>query len=381
MKNFTIIFRVTNSCNLNCKYCYDKQNHMNMREENERFSLKMSSFVDNISSLWNDKNAKSEIIFHGGEPLIINADNYDRLMAKIKEIYPNAKFSMQTNATLLNEKNIKILKKYNVHIGISIDGFDEQTNHCRVYKNGKNSFDKIMQNIKLLKDNNVSFGIIMTLTNSAKGKEQEFYKFISENDLKCNIRPAFQCNQSNVDFMTNDDYFEFFQKIFDIWIKDENKTIKLTQIREIYDEFAKALQPNYRNKSCSVSGNCFKNFISLDTMGNLYSCNRTYNNPEFFYGNISEMEIEQLEKKINERIRERQQYLEKSKCKKCKIYDECKGGCPANSYSLHGRRDSVDDSFCTAKMKIKDYINEYLNENEIRKDYEEMRRNEEKLYK
>ena len=34
-----------------------------------------------------------------------------------------------------------------------------------------------MKKIELLKENDINFGIIMTLTNSVKGREKEFYEF------------------------------------------------------------------------------------------------------------------------------------------------------------------------------------------------------------
>ena len=95
MKNKTIIFRMTNSCNLNCVYCYDKFNHSNIKKENEKFNLKIPCIMQYIEKLWNNKNAKSEIIFHGGEPLIINEENYEKLLKNIRAIYPNSIFTIQ----------------------------------------------------------------------------------------------------------------------------------------------------------------------------------------------------------------------------------------------------------------------------------------------
>ena len=89
----------------------------------------------------------------------------------------------------------------------------------------------------------------MTVTKNSLGHEEELYDFIGKNNLKCNIRPAFKCDISNLDYMTNDDYFEFFKKLFIIWINDKEKIVKLTQIKEIYDEFAKTLKSSYNNKS------------------------------------------------------------------------------------------------------------------------------------
>ena len=238
-----------------------------------------------------------------------------------------------------------------------------------------------MKNIKLLKENKVNFGIIMTITKSSLGYEKELYEFISKNNLKCNIRPAFRCDNASLDYMTNENYFEFFKRLFEIWINDKEKRVKLTQIKEIYDEFAKAMQPAFNNKSCSCSENCFTNFISLDCEGNLYSCNRTYNNKDFFYGNILEINIEQLREITSNMGRERIKLLSNSKCKKCELFKECYGGCPANAYLEHKNFKDADDYFCEAKLKIREYVNQYLEKNMIKENYIEMMKNDKKLYK
>ena len=107
---------------------------------------------------------------------------------------------------------------------------------------------------------------------------------------------------NNNEVMTNEEYFEFFKNIFEIWIKDNNR-IRLKQINEIYEEFVKSLEPNIKFKNCSCSGNCFQNFISLDIEGNLYSCNRTYNNKPFYYGNIKTIDNDEINEKIQKNVR------------------------------------------------------------------------------
>lgn len=170
--------------------------------------------------------------------------------------------------------------------------------------------------------------------------------------------------------MTNKDYIEFFKNIFEIWIKDNNK-IKLKQINEIYEEFAKSLEPNFKFKKCSCSGNCFQDFISLDIAGNLYSCNRTYNNQLFYYGNIKDISINDINKKVQKILEERTKYIINSKCSQCKLFEECKGGCPANAYIQHCDINKPDNYFCSAKIEIRKYINNRLEELGILKDYKE----------
>ena len=374
IKNMTIIFRTTNCCNLNCKYCYDKENHKRKNIENENFNSKIPLIVSNLKKIWKNKEQNSEIIFHGGEPLIISSGNYEKLIKEIKNEYPNTIISMQTNGTLINEEFIRLFKKYNIHLGISLDGFNNDTNKNRIFSNGKNSFNLVMKNINHLKKNSIKFGVIMTLTSEILGKEEELYDFIAKEDIKCNIRPAFKSNDSDVKYMTDNQYFEFYKKIFNIWVNDDKRRVKLTQIKELYDEFAKVLEPNYSCRSCSSSGKCFENFISLDCNGNLYSCNRTYNNKEFYYGNISKLTCIELEEKIYSKVYTRKNLIENSKCKQCLLYNECHGGCPANGYALNNDM-GIDTNFCVAKNKIRNYVKDYMKKNNIEKQYIEMKKN------
>ena len=168
--------------------------------------------------------------------------------------------------------------------------------------------------------------------------------------------------------MNNDEYFLFFKKMFDIWINDKNK-VKLRQIDDIYQRFAMSINHKYKNKNCSCSGNCFENFVSMDLEGELYSCNRTYHINDFYYGNINDLTLEELKKKMRKKTIDRQQYLSKSKCIECPLYSECKGGCPANAFSQHGNVFSCDDWFCEANIRIKEYIEKRIDELGLIKEY------------
>lgn len=366
-KNPVVIFRITNMCNLNCTYCYDKDNRYRDKNINEEFENKIDDIQRYLNAIYLDKCNARTLIFHGGEPLLLGADVYEKLLEKIVE--PNMKLSIQTNGTLINKKYIEIFKKYHISVGISLDGCNEEQNYCRIYRNGTNSFKKVMTNIKLLEENNIRFGIIMTISKEHIGKEKEIYDFIADNKLNVNMRPAFPTKHGdNTNIMSEEEYYEFFKNIFDIWYNDNEKKVQLKQIREIYDEFAKVLKKNYCSGSCSEGENCFGKFVSLDINGNVYSCNRTYNNHEFLLGNLNNQLMDEILNNANKLAKKRIKSLKKLECTKCEIYKYCYGGCPANAYSIHGDYTKPEDFFCNAKKKIHKYIKEKLEEtNEIDK--------------
>jgi uncharacterized protein len=71
-----------------------------------------------------------KIQFTGGEPLL-KADLMAEVMdyARFKNL--GISFSLQTNGTLLNEKSIRMLKKYQAAIGVSLDGLPETNERLR----------------------------------------------------------------------------------------------------------------------------------------------------------------------------------------------------------------------------------------------------------
>ena len=186
----TVIFRPTNNCNLRCSYCYDKNNHTSNTKEiiklsTDIFKKEENNILNALSILYKDEK-EPHIIFHGGEPLLIKPEILDIFCDKLKKIH-NLTFSIQTNGTLINTDVIELFKKHNFKVGLSLDGCDEIQNHARVFPNGKNSFNTIMRKIDMLNDNNIKFGIIMSIGKLHQNKEQNLYNFISDKKFSCNI--------------------------------------------------------------------------------------------------------------------------------------------------------------------------------------------------
>lgn len=361
MKNQTIILRMTNNCNLNCTYCYDKPNDKNT---GKKFKNYINDVVNYIKILNRYKNITQKIILHGGEPLTVPLSTYDLFLNKLKNEVPNCKLSIQTNGTLITKEHLELFLKYNITVGISLDGYNEEQNSCRIYKNGKSTFNRVMESIHLLQKYNIKFGVIITLSKKHIGKEIELYNFIKKNKLQCSIRPAFPVkNSDNKLILSSDEYFEFFKNFFNLWYEDNSEEVGLNQITDVSEELFKVLEPNYRVNICSDCKNCFKNFICLDQEGNLYPCNRNYGIPEFFYGNINQISLEDLYKKIDLLNNERIKFLNNSKCKQCSIYEYCYGGCPSSAYNIYNTYLAPEDYFCDAKIKIRNYIMNKLQDN------------------
>lgn len=98
-------------CNIACQYCYQNP---------QRDVGQLSSKYDMAKMKAALSTSKDPFVLFGGEPLLIPRHDLEELMAWGYEQY--GENAIQTNGTLIEDWHIDLFKKYNVNVGISIDG-------------------------------------------------------------------------------------------------------------------------------------------------------------------------------------------------------------------------------------------------------------------
>jgi uncharacterized protein len=219
-----LTFEVTDACNLRCKYCGygDLYGHYDERIDQNLSLKRATNLLEYLINLWDSNHSSSYkkntyISFYGGEPLL-NMPFIKEVVSWInsKEL-PNCHFifTMTTNAMLL-KKNIDFLVKNDFHILISLDG-NEENHSYRMDHSGNNSFNRVYENIRYVKDTYSNF----------------FEKNINFN--------AVLHNRNNIS-----DLIVFFQKEF-------NKAPKISELnpmgikKESIEEFSKMYNTKAKN--------------------------------------------------------------------------------------------------------------------------------------
>jgi uncharacterized protein len=128
------ILKVASRCNLDCKYCYmynlaDQTWRQQPRKMSEEVLRAVARKVARAGT-------PAQIIFHGGEPLLLGQDYYRRAAQVFREECPDVRlsFGMQTNATLLTDAWIDTLHELGIGLGISLDGPADVNDANRVYR-------------------------------------------------------------------------------------------------------------------------------------------------------------------------------------------------------------------------------------------------------
>ena len=306
-----------------------------------------------------------EIIFglFGGEPLL-RFDQIEKITEYIKKETANAGFrnriSITTNGTLLTEKTLEFIKKHDISLCISIDGPEEVHNKYRVYKNGRGSFKKVYENIKLTREILDFFQV-----NAVYGPDTIEYLPETAKLLVGLKVPAIHLNlniTSDWSKTPTNIFSETYKKIGDLYIKNYQDGNEVT-INIIDNKVILLLKGGFSEIDVCGMG---ETELGISPAGNLYPCERLIgedNSPKFFIGNVYDgFDTPRLEKVIANRGNA------KEECKSCKYEPYCMSWCGCTNYHMSGQTNQPSITLCASeKAMIQNamYVLKSLNTNDL----------------
>nr|WP_165832277.1 radical SAM protein [Caulobacter radicis] len=181
-----IVFKIQETCNINCKYCYmyNVGNEL-YKQMPTRASIETCEHVAGIIiDQFKNRNPRFvRLILHGGEPMLMTPAHFDERMSAItsklrrelnEEQLSKIQYSMQTNATLVSEAWLAQIEKWELRLGVSIDGYEEAHDQYRVDKKDRGTHANVVSGIRKLQDANrdgriAHFGALCVINPDADG--------------------------------------------------------------------------------------------------------------------------------------------------------------------------------------------------------------------
>ena len=361
----TFILKPTHKCNLRCKYCYETHNSKNNRDS---FSTDLIDvIIDKIYTHSVKQNAKRiKLIWHGGEALLWGIKNFEYAFhyCSQKFIDINVRHNIQTNLTLLNEDYINLFKRYNVHIGFSMDGSPVINDRTRVFANGKGTSNILEEKIQLCKKHGLKTGAIVVASRYNIDDIGEIYKYMNQLGVNFKVNPIFKCGEAGDSFneigITPKEYADAMIQLFDIWTQDQSTNLNLAMFSEIAGNLGSG-----KANLCCFTKNCQEGFTCISPNGDIYPCGRFCESVDFNFGNISTIDIDQvLEKKKIFFETERYEKIKNNDCNDCRFLQICNGGCMHDAFistcGIFGKT-----NLCGAYKQIFEHIEQYLKNNNI----------------
>ena len=323
MQSFVIpIIKVTDSCNFKCKFCYYAQRalHSKLMSANLCKKIIEDTFEYNIR---ND-NSVMRVIFHGGEPLLQPIAFYEEIFQFEKALSKRhpMKFlhSIQTNGYNIDQDWIRLFKREDVDVGISIDGPAELNQHFNA-SGPESCTNRVLRNIKMLSDADVPFGVISVITNRHTAHAETMYRFCKENGIH-DLSLNFCYNNESDDSVANDRLIPFLKELFHYYFYGDYPL----NIREFNEIIAK--MSGYTSDTCATCNreNCGQ-YMAFDSCGNVFFCDNAYEKSSAIGNlhNTSLYDIIDSTKYLETIIKSRKAY--EDHCQRCDVSHICGSGC------------------------------------------------------
>lgn len=283
----------TNKCNLDCKYCYAKDDVSCNRKD-----MDYNEFIRVIDML--DKNNIMILSWSGGEPF------YNESFIKILEYAGEKGFiqSIISNGLLINERHMKVLKKYDISLQISLNEIFEKDN--------KKALESLIVASKLT-NNNITTSVDIVLDNIDLTNFDSLLDLLCEKgilNVKCGPLIPTGKIEDNVNLL------EYRAKLIP-FIKKINEYRKEYKGKiDILTQFDKEVNLNkIFTKRVSLCEAAIY-LMYIDNNGDVYPCPLFKNKPEFYCGNIlRESFIDIWNSEVMNKLRDIK--IEDTKCDKC----------------------------------------------------------------
>ena len=338
-EHLTIIAKITNLCNLDCQYCYDKP----FRDKLGHNGVLPVKDVDRMIELASKYAEHVTIIWHGGEPTLAGVDYYREIYDTVLPKYPYCEFeiSIQTNGTLLDKEWFDFSKQYDMGIGSSYNATEEELRETKE-NNALGSKDKtinvVLDNIFLARESGVDIAVIDVLTKINHKNVINIYEFYKAKGVNVSFNEIVNAGEAvNHDFLySNEEEFEEYERTtmeyFEYWLKDKEAKFE--------DRYASKYMKMLLSGDCCVcehSNCCVRHYIGINSNGDIYPCDRPLQ-PKYRAGNIQDFnnfyEIYETPEYATFENERHQKFVDK--CYDCDIVEYCQGGCSLIDIDIHG---------------------------------------------
>lgn len=231
-----LVIMPTESCNFRCTYCYESFLRGKMKEPIIRglqlFLNEKAKVIQNLSVSW-----------FGGEPLLaldVIKDISTSILQIVKEKPLNYSSDLVTNGYLLTPEVFTELINLEIRqFMITIDGLDEIHDQRRYLAGGGNTFNKIIENLKAMKQSEEDFQLTIRVNFDQHNIQEipRLIEFLSEhfsNDKRFQMmfRPVGQWGGKNDDNLPICNRVTSDKKMWDFTLMAMAKGLKLSSIIE-----------------------------------------------------------------------------------------------------------------------------------------------------
>jgi uncharacterized protein len=352
----TVVLQPTPFCNINCTYCYLPQRSVKTVMGQSTIAM---TFAKLFASGWTSFGLT--VIWHAGEPLVVPIAFYETAFAAIEALRPASlelRHSIQTNGMLITPQWCDLFKKWNVGVGVSVDGPKHLHDAHRVTRSGQGTFDKTIAGIRLLRREKVPFHVISVLSQQGMDEPQamlDFYLSEGIEDVCFNVEES-EGDHVSALFAAADAQSRFESFLREFW-RLSRQSGRIRFVREVDGMLPRVFRPEQsvmRNAQVEPFG-----MMNVDCHGNVSSFSpellglRHGDYDDFIVGNIHTDSLEDMRCSRSMAAMSRDIAAGVDACRqRCEYFSVCGGGAPVNKLAENGSFTGTRTSFCRLTQMV-----------------------------
>lgn len=286
MKISYVMFDVTDKCNFKCKHCYKKQS-------DSYTDLDIEVIIRFLKEL-EERGHIPSIVISGGEPLL-----YKQLYNLLDFVCDGRSVRVNTNGILLNQNYEKLLKYNNLHIQVSLDGYNDET----FYQIRNNHyFEQIIVNTKKAYEAGLNVYFRATLTSKTIDQYEKFIDVSKETKIPLVIRPMYNTGEPEQQKLKIkfEDLCQWQQNISD------NNYLEYTGGKNLISE-----------SSCPLlQKNLIFSTLTVDNKGRVFPC-QLLRSDQFYMGSIYNDSFDSIFSNSKKIVSSIKNIINSDGCRKC----------------------------------------------------------------
>lgn len=342
-----LCLHIAHDCNLACKYCFAEEGEYHGDRSLMSYEVGKKALDFLIANSGSRVNL--EVDFFGGEPLM-NFQVVKDLVAygrsKEKEYNKKFRFTLTTNGVLLDDEVMEFANKEMANVVLSVDGRREVHDFMRPTRNGKGSYDLIIDKFKKMAEmrNQTNYYVRGTFTHYNLDFSKDVLHLADLGFKQISAEPVV-ADEEQPYAIREEDLPRLFEE-YDLLAKEMVKREKAGKGFNFFHFMIDLTGGPCLYKRLSGCGSGTE-YLAVTPWGDLYPCHQFVGMEEFKLGNV-DTGIEKTE--LVDEFKLCNVYA-KDKCKDCFARFYCSGGCAANSYNFHGNLLDAYDIGCELERK------------------------------